>query len=373
MRSLKSLLAPLAAVAGVVLLSAPARAADKPVVDQAKVDASVEKGLEYLRKNQSADGSWSAQGGMYPTVMTGLAGISMLMEGSTCREGKYADNLSKAVEWYLKRSQPNGLLGTPSNPSESSRYTYGHGYGMLFLACAYGEEEDPATRKKLETLLKKAVEFSCKAVTKHGGWGYVSAADGGGFDEGSTTVTQLQGLRACRNAGIPVPKNTIDNAIKYLKDCTTPRGGLIYNYSPGGAQNGSECQAITAAACASACSTGMYNDKYFGMWVKYCKDTVYKQARNNGHDEYTNIYFGQVMYVLGDDRYMSIIDKEAKKENAMLWSDYKKVMFEHYMKTQGADGGWQAGGGWGVGPIFATATALITMQLEKGLVPFYQR
>ena len=43
---------------------------------------------------------------------------------------------------------------------------------------------------------------------------------------------------------------------EYLKDCTTPRGGLIYNYSPGGAQNGSECQAITAAACASACSTG---------------------------------------------------------------------------------------------------------------------
>ena len=374
MPTVNRLLAPLAALAAVACLTPPAVGQERKaaVVDQKKVDESVAKGLEYLRKNQSADGSWSSQGGMYPTTMTGMAGLALLMEGSTCREGKYAVPISKAVDWYLKRSQSNGLLGTPSNPSEGSRYTYGHGFGMLFLACVYGEEEDPATRKKLETLLKKAVDFSCKAVTKHGGWGYVSAADGNGFDEGSTTVTQLQALRACRNAGIPVPKETIDNAIKYLKMCTTPRGGLIYNYSAGGAQNGSECPAITAAACASACSTGMYKDKYFAMWVKYCKDSVYRNFGSNGHDEYSNLYFGQVMYVLGDDRYVDLIDKEAKAD-AMRWSDYKKMAFGNYLRTQGGDGGWQPGGGWGVGPIFATSTALILMQLEKELVPFYQR
>jgi hypothetical protein len=293
------------------------------------------------------------------------------MEGSTCREGRYSENLSKAVDWYLKKSQPNGLLGNPANPSEASRYTYGHGYGMLFLACVYGEEEDPGTRKKLEAVLKKAVEFSCKAVTKKGGWGYVSGADGHDFDEGSTTVTQLQGLRACRNAGIPVPKNTIDNAIKYLKDCTTPRGGLVYNYTGPNPQGG-ERPAITAAACASAASTGMYDDKYFGMWVKFCKDNIYRNFGSTGHDEYSNLYFGQVMYLLGDDRYHTLIDKEAKSD-AMTWSAYKKMAFPNYLKSQGADGGWTPQGSWGVGPIFATATALIIMQQEKGQVPFYQR
>ena len=48
------------------------------------------------------------------------------------------------------------------------------------------------------------VEFSAAAQTSRGGWGYVSAKDGNDFDEGSTCVTQVQGLRACRNAGIPV-------------------------------------------------------------------------------------------------------------------------------------------------------------------------
>ena len=44
--------------------------------------------------------------------------------------------------------------------------------------------------------------------------GATSAKDGGGFDEGSTTITQVQGLRGCRNAGIPVPKEIIDKAVQ---------------------------------------------------------------------------------------------------------------------------------------------------------------
>ena len=60
----------------------------------------------------------------------------------------------------MKRSQPNGLIGNPNNPTEASRYMYGHGFGLLFLACVYGEEEDGDRRKKLEKILTKAVEFT---------------------------------------------------------------------------------------------------------------------------------------------------------------------------------------------------------------------
>jgi hypothetical protein len=360
------------------LFALPALAQEKKpaAVDPAKVALAVAGGLEHLRKTQSRDGSWSPPGGMYPTAMTGMAGLALLMEGSTCRTGKYADAISRAVEWFLKRTQPNGLIGNPNNPTEGSRYSYGHGYGMLFLACAYGEEEDTATRKKLEKALTKGVEFTCKAVTTKGGWGYRSAAEENDFDEGSTTVTQLQALRACRNAGIAVPKPTIDNAITYLKKCTTPQGGLIYNLVPGqAAESGSECMAITAAACASACSTGMYKDKYFGLWLKFCRNSIYRQFGTNGHDDYANLYFGQVMYVLGDDRYASLIDPGCRPADAMTWSEYKRMAFGNYLRTQQADGGWVPGGGWGAsaGPVFATATALIIMQLEKEQVPFYQR
>jgi hypothetical protein len=352
--------------------AAPAQDKGKGGIKQEDVDKAVERGCEWLRKNQQSDGSWNGGGGSYPTVMTAMAGLALLMEGSTPKEGKYSDELSKAVQWFLTRSQNNGLLGNPQNPTEGSRYIYGHGFGMLFLACVYGEEEDPARRRKLEAVLNKAVEFSCKAATRHGGWGYVSGKDGGDFDEGSTTITQLQGLRACRNAGIVVPKGTIDKAVKYLRDCTTSRGGLVYNYSGPNPPAGGECQAITAAACACAFSSGNYDDKYAKMWIKYCKEVIYLKGRVNGHDEYQNYYFSQVIYVLGDDRYLKLFPDD-RKENAILWSEYKKAMFAHFLQTQGADGGWQAGGGWGVGPVFATGTALMILQLEKNIIPFYHR
>src|SRR5436305_14912471 len=146
------------------------------------------------------------------------------------------------------------------------RYMYGHGFGLLFLACVYGEEEDEGQRKKLEAVLKRAVDFTCKAQTskKHkkrnmngdqveveiGGWGYLSAAESpNGFDEGSVTITQLQALRAARNAGIPVPKESINKAVEYLEACTTEKGGVVYQYyGTTGAQAGQERAAITAAA-----------------------------------------------------------------------------------------------------------------------------
>ena len=62
---------------------------------------TVKRGLDYLAKQQAKDGHWGAQGGQgdaYPVSMTGLAGIAMLMEGSTVREGKYSANIRKAVD-----------------------------------------------------------------------------------------------------------------------------------------------------------------------------------------------------------------------------------------------------------------------------------
>src|SRR6478609_8246014 len=200
------LLAIVAAGVGSLLLTMPALllAQDKKAEDKAlkkRTEEAVEKGLEYLKKSQAQDGHWEAQGGQYPTTMTALAGMCFLMEGSTLKEGKYSDQVKKAVEWFLapNRQQPNGLLGDVRNPTEATRYMYGHGFATMFLASAYGEEEDKDQREKLEKCLKKAVEFIAKAQTSKkfrkpegkevdvGGWGYVSAADGGNFDEGSVT------------------------------------------------------------------------------------------------------------------------------------------------------------------------------------------
>src|SRR6516164_5429845 len=224
MRSRFLTAAVLCGVCVVFLGAVPVRAAgkekEKDPKKEEKYKQAVTKGLEWLAKQQSKDGHWEAFNGQYPVTMTAMAGMAMLMEGSNVREGKYRDNIRRACQWLMDRSSPNGMIGNPNIPGESGRYTYGHGYAMMFLACVYGEEEEGPRRTKLEDILTRAAKFSRDRPTNRGGWGYVSAREGNNFDEGSTTVTQVQGLRAVRNAGIPVPPDAIKDAIKYLKDAS---------------------------------------------------------------------------------------------------------------------------------------------------------
>jgi hypothetical protein len=356
-------------MAGFLLASQSLRAEE---LDPKYKDA-IDKGLKWVAKNQQRDGHWDANGGQYPTTMTALGGMVLLMEGSTMKDGKYADNIRKAVDWFMEpgRCQRNGLIGNPNNPTESARYMYGHGFGLLFLSQVYGEEEDAQRRKKLEGILARAVEFTGKAQTNRGGWGYVSANEGGGFDEGSVTVTQVQALRAARDAGVPVPKAIIDKAHEYLKNCTTEAGGVIYSLAQGGrAVRGGERPPLTAAAIACMFSAGEYESPLAKKWLEYCKTAIpIAQAGRSGHDEYMQYYYAQAMYILGDKGYEKLFPQSNERDR-LTWKKYRDSMFKHLVSTQGSDGSWT--GGY-IGPIFTTATHLTILQLENGTLPIYQR
>src|SRR5262249_3814389 len=122
-----------------------------------------DRGLEWLVKHQHRDGHWEAAGGQFSSAMTRIARTTIPMEGSTIREGKYRENIRRAVDWILERVQRNGLIGEPNAPNQGLGYLYGHGFCILFLSQIYGEEEDPERRRKLEDVLNRAVEFACKS------------------------------------------------------------------------------------------------------------------------------------------------------------------------------------------------------------------
>jgi hypothetical protein len=301
-----------------------------------------------------------------------MAGMALLMEGSTLREGKYCDNLRRAVTYLLGRSQPSGLIGNPEHFAEAQRYTYGHGYAMLFLASVYGEEENGKRRKKIEEVLVRAVKFSIQAQTERGGWGYVSAADGDGFDEGSTTITQLQGLRAARDVGIPVSKEVIENAKKYLKDSTLEDGSLYYNLANENGRVGTP--ALSAAAVAGSFSAGEYDSPLARKWLRYCRNTIEVPPDGGlGHEDYTHYYYAQSIYILGEKGYGRLFPG-AKDGEGLTWSKYRNAMYGHLTRNQDEDGKWDSNGrGQQIGPVFATSINLTILQLDKGALPIYQR
>jgi len=332
----------------------------------AKYREAIDKGLAYLARTQGNDGHWEANGGQYPVALTALASMAMLMEGSTLGEGKHADSIRKAVNWLMKRKQPDGLLDDPNHAGEQGRYLFGHGYAMLFLATVYGQEEDVERRQKLEKILTKAVEYTGNAQSSRSGWGYVSAAEGGNFDEGASTEAQLQGLRAARNAGIVVPKKLID--IDYLRKCTTPDGGIIYSLSGGGGGQGRP--PLTAAALACMFTAGEYDSDLARKWIKFCQQTIpnHKPEARMGHDEYTQYYYAQALYILGDKGYEKLFPG-SKPAEQLTWSKYRETTFDAILARQGVDGGWNGP----IGPVYSTACYLTVLQLDNGALQIYQR
>lgn len=347
---------------------------------------TVRKGLEWMVQQQSRDGHWEANG-QYPITMTALGGMSLLMQGSTIREGKYKENIRRAVDFLVSRAQKGGrnegMIGNPILPGEAGRYMYGHGFSMLFLASVYGDEEDSDRRRRLEDILVRAAKFSFNAQTvreasrgakkiKFGGWGYLSAKEGNNFDEGSVTITQVQALRAVRNAGIEVPPEAIQRAIAYLEECTNGEGGIIYQYGGGGGGDGRP--ALTAAAIACGISAGDYfkepSVQFVRKWFQFCQKRLGVLGGNRtGHDEYTQYYFSQAVYMLGDDGYGKLFPS-SKDADRLTWTKYRKEAFGNLVRTQGANGSWTGGH---VGPVFITAVHLSMLQLDRGCLPIYQR
>ena len=315
-----------------------------------KIERVITKGLDWLVRQQSRRGSWAANESRYPTAMTALAGTAMLMEGSTTTQGRYAESIRQAVDYLVSRSRANGLIG---DPKTDDRYTYGHGFAMLFLSQVLGEEEDERRREELVRVLVKAVEFSGRAQTADGGWGYVSAKDGNNFDEGSTTITQVQGLRGCRNAGIPVPREIIDKAIGYIHACTMPDGGVQYSSKGGGGR-----PAISAAAIACLFNAGEEDDTLVPRMLEYAEKHLGNISSNGfGHWHYAHFYYAQVVY----------------REGGKKWSVYRDQIDKRLVSEAQSDADglfWQQGY---IGPVYTTATNLTILQLGAGTLPIYQR
>ena len=249
----------------------------------------------------------------------------------------------------ISKSRDNGLIG---DPRTDQRYTYGHGFAMLFLSQVLGEEGLLDRRNELVDVLSRAVEFSGNAQTAAGGWGYVSAAEGNDFDEGSTTITQVQGLRGCRNAGIPVSSEVIERAKQYIYGCKNKDGGISYSSR----QRGNSRPAITAAALAALYNAGDYDSEHVPEMWKYVKGELHginDGARSFGHWHYTYLYYSQVVYRQGEE----------------LWQPFRVRLYDRIASEQRPDGFWEGQ----IHPVYVTACNLIMLQLDYGYLPIYQR
>jgi hypothetical protein len=247
----------------------------------------------------------------------------------------------------LSCANPSGLI---ARIGEEQRPMYSHGFGMLFLAQAYGMERDTLRQRQIRLVLERAIELTGRSQSEWGGWLYSPDSKG---DEGSVTVTQIQGLRACRNAGIHVPRSIIDGACTYIEKSANPDGGIRYTARGGGGSR----PPITAAAVAVMYNAGQYEHPVAEAALQYTKDLL---ANGNtarvfgGHKFYALLYCSQAMYLSSEQN----------------WQQFFPSVRDELLATQNDDGSWQ---GDHVGPTYGTSVALLILQLPYQYLPILQR
>ncbi|MCG3137197.1 MAG: hypothetical protein HJJLKODD_01040 [Phycisphaerae bacterium] len=327
----------------------PGEHSHRPHHIDARTESAIQRGLEYLARTQSQQGAWNSAGGYgsYPVAMTALASVSLLMSGSTTTEGPYAEQLNKATTYILSQAQPNGLI---ASPMEEARSMYAHGFSLLYLGQLHGMEESSARQQQIAEVLRKGIELTSRSQSTDGGWLYTPTDAG---DEGSVTVTQVQGMRSAKTAGIAVSKKVIDQAMAYLDMSMRPDGGIAYRARD---MAGSR-PPITAAALVCWFNAGQFDHPNVPRAMKYCARNIGIGDHASGvagHFYYAHLYYAQAMYLAGDE----------------TWNAYFPRMRDYLLKAQNPDGSWE---GDSVGKVYGTALALTILQLPYNTLPIMQR
>src|SRR5262245_59676520 len=175
---------------------------------------AIERGLGFLAGRQQPDGTF---GGAYDprrgnVGITSLCALAFMAGGHQPGRGQHGKVVARALEYVLRQEQPlsddRGFLYRP----DGQRYgpVYSHGFGTLFLAEVHGMVHEPVLRKRLRDTLKRAVKLIVRGQNHEGGWRYDPEST---IADASVTACQIMALRAARNAGISVPKKTVDQCV----------------------------------------------------------------------------------------------------------------------------------------------------------------
>ena len=304
---------------------------------------SVERGLAYLASLQNDDGSFGRGRYGRHVGIASLAALAFMADGNLPGRGRYGEQVARALEFVLANKSESGLLAAESTTGPM----YGHGFATLFLGEIYGMNPNDS---RVRDALVRAIDLILNSQNDEGGWRYNPVP----YDaDVSVTICQVMAMRSARNAGIKIPKDTIDRAVRYVRDCQNADGGFRYMRQPG-----SSAWPRAAAGVASLFYAGVYEDDSIERGLEYLSSN--SMIANTGgpqmqaHYFYGQYYATQAMYLAGGDR----------------WEQWWSRVRDELIAIQSDDGSWidhQAG------ESYATAMALIVLQMPNRYLPIFQR
>lgn len=322
-----------------------------------ETQAAIDRGLATLSRLQF-DGAFTDRTSGASVGITSLAALALMAGGHQPGRGRYGLNVSRAADYVASTAggTAQGFLASETGFG-GMRYPgqhawYGHGFGCLFLAEVCGMLPDPAKQKKLRGALEQAAGYSVRSQNRDGGWRYEFNPQ---LADVSVTVAHMMALRAAKNAGVVVRKTVIDKGVEYIRGCQTHDGG--YSYMKG---SGPSAFARSAAAVVGLYSAGIYDGQEITRGLRYIQSYLPGRQYSTRDIPPNHYYYGQyyaalAMWTAGGD----------------YWSQwFPAIRDELLARARQGNGRWNDAQ---FGETYATAMALIVLQLPNNYLPILQK
>jgi hypothetical protein len=320
---------------------------------------AVELSLKWLALHQRVEGYWDADrheagqvrfdelgvdrrnaGKFSDTGVTALALLAFLAKGYTHEEGRYADQVDRALRWLVQQQRQDGFLG---GEAVHHARMYCHAMATFALAEAYGMQTDPVGNLSLREPLEKAVKYILDNQNPiDGGWRYLK----GQKSDMSMFGWQLMALNRAEVAGLTIPRETGLGMVSFLKSHSRGEHGGLFSYQDG--------YRITPVMTAEALFCKQVfriprDDRASIEAVEYLMQNLPKRSQ-------TNVYY----WYYGT---LALFNFHGEQ-----WREWNKAMHSVLLSEQHKDGddagSWDPIGPWGRYGGRVYSTALSTLCLE---------
>ena len=165
---------------------------------------------------------WERGGGGYDVGVTSLALLAFLGDGQSHRFGQFKGTVYRGLQWLKKQQLADGNTGFAGGES-----IYNHALATMALCEAYGVTRDFT----LQGSAQRAVDFAVLAQNPGMGWRYGVKS---GHNDSSVTGWFVLALKAARTADLRVPADVFQGAVAWYDRVTSSRGLTGYRTSGGG-------------------------------------------------------------------------------------------------------------------------------------------
>jgi hypothetical protein len=317
-----------------------------------QTESAVVAGLEWLRRNQRSDGTWSLTGpysdGAHSediTAATAMALLAFQGAGHTHDKGRYKTTVNQAWKAMLRMQKADGDFwkGTMRHYR-----LYAQAQATIAVCEMYGMTDD----SRFRLAAQKAVDYAVRIQDRAGGWRYEPGSD----SDTSVTGWFVMALQSARMAGIDVPTETWARVSQYL-DSAGKFNGSVYAYQPG--EEPSYSMTAEALLCRQYLGWPR-DDKRLRAGVDYLTALPLDWNDKNVYYWY---YATQVLHHLGGPEWKA-------------WNESMRELLPQQQTRSGPEqGSWSPmGDEWGSqgGRLYTTCLSLCMLEVYYRHLPIYE-